>query len=351
MNTLPEQQLIIDIRFLIDQAKTQVARTVNQQMTLLYWSIGKRIREEVLKEERAEYGQNVIISLGKYLSAEYGSGFERSNLLRMVQFYDFFEEAEIVATMSRQLTWSHIKLLLPVKDKNARNFYALMTGHNYWSVRQLGSQIHSLLYERTLVSRKEKHEIEAILPLDMGNSSLTPDLILKDPYCLEFLKLPNPYQESDLEEAILVEIQKFILELGTGFSFVERQKRMTVDENHYWLDLLFFNRKLKRLVAVELKKTEFKPEYKGQMELYLGWLKKYEMMEGEKPPIGIILCTEKSPHQIELLDLDHSGIHVAEYWTELPPLDVFELKVREIVTLAKERLEAAKQTKELEINE
>ncbi len=229
--------------------------------------MGRRIRQEVLLEGRADYGQQIILSLGKSLSTEYGRGFERSNLLRMVQFYDCFADPDSVATLSRQLTWSHIKLLLPLKDKNAREFYAFMSGQNQWSVRQLGTQIHRMLFERTLVSRKEGKELEAVLHVPEGEPILSPNLILKDPYCLEFLDLPHPYQESDLEEAILKEIEKFILELGTGFSFVARQKRMTIDEDHHRLDLLFFNRKLKRLVALELKKTKFKAEYKGQMEL------------------------------------------------------------------------------------
>jgi len=153
--------------------------------------------------------------------------------------------------------------------------------------------------------------------------------------------LPAEYYESDLEQEILKEIEKFILELGSGFSFVSRQKRITIEDDHYYLDLLFYNRKLKRLVAIELKTGKFKAEYKGQMELYLGWLRKYEVMEGEKLPIGIILCTEKSIHQIELLDMDRSGIHVAEYWTELPPKDLFERKIREIVQQSKEMLLSA----------
>lgn len=336
---LISMQLLKDLRSLIDNAKSRVARTINQEMTLLYWHIGKRIKEEILNDERASYGDQIIQSLGRHLKVEYGSGFERSNLLRMVQFYVAFPDLTIVATLSRQLTWSHIKLLLPLKDADARSFYALMSSKSQWSVRQLHEQMHRLLYERTLVSRKEGTDIQELVSVTHESALLPPTLLLKDPYCLDFLNLAYPYKENELEEAILQEIEKFILELGAGFSFVARQKRMTVDEEHYYLDLLFFNRKLHRLVAIELKAGRFKPEYKGQMELYLGWLRRFEMLEGENPPIGIILCTEKSPHQIELLDMDSSGIHVAEYWTELPPIHLFEKKVQEIVLQARERFE------------
>jgi predicted nuclease of restriction endonuclease-like (RecB) superfamily len=208
-----------------------------------------------------------------------------------------------------------------------------------WSVRHLRSNIHRLLFESSQVSRKSDQEISQNLDILKNAQVLSPELILKDPYVLDFLNLPKDYFEHDLEDAILREIEQFILELGVGFSFVERQKRITVDGEHYYIDLLFYNRRLKRLIAIELKTGKFKPEYKGQIELYLGWLKQFEMMEGENPPIGIILCTEKSPHQIELLEMDKSKIHVAEYWTELPPPDVFERKLREIVTKSKEKLD------------
>lgn len=257
----------------------------------------------------------------------------------MIQFYNSFkDDPKILATLWQELTWSHIRLLFPIKDKNERNFYALMCIRSGWSVRQLEREIHRMLYARTLASQREGVGIyqNAISPANQDDT-MHPSLILKDPYILEFLGLSRISEEKDLEDAILKEIERFILELGTGFSFIERQKRMTIGEEHFYLDLLFYNRKLRRMVAIELKNGKFKPAYKGQMELYLGWLKKYEVLEGENPPIGIILCTEKSSHQIELLDMDQSGIHVAEYWTELPPKDVFERKIREIVQTSKAR--------------
>lgn len=351
MNTLPEQQLISDIRLLIEQSKGRVARMLNQEMTLLYWHIGKRIYEDLLTQGKADYGQQIIVNIAHHLQSEYGKGFSKSNLFEMVRLFESFSNLEIFQTLSGKLSWSHFIAITPLKDKNAQEFYAYMCLKENWSVRQLRSKIHRLLYECSLVSRGDKKEIIKEIDILKNEEILSTDLVLKDPYILDFLHLPSEFFECELEAAILKEIEKFLLEMGSGFTFVARQKRITLEEDHYYIDLLLYNRRLKRLVAVELKAGKFKPAYMGQMQLYLGWLKKYEMMEGEKPPIGIILCTEKSPHQIELLDLDQRGIHVAEYWTELPPLDVFERKVREIVTLAKERLATTKQLQDLKIDE
>ena len=328
-----------NIRNLIEVAKTRVAVAVNSQMTMLYWNIGKRIREEVIKSERAEYGRELIKHLARDLSAEYGSGFSKSSLLKMIQFYDQFQDDQIIATLSRQLTWSHIIALLPLNVDEQREFYVHMTIESGWSVRDLRHNIHRMVYERTIANQK-LNQLKSIGALDKHstNKIMQPSLVLKDPYVLDFLDLSEKCYESELEEAIVREIERFILELGTGFSFVARQKRMTIDGDHFYLDLLFYNRKLKRSVAIELKSGKFKPEYKGQMELYLGYLKEYETFEGELPPIGIILCTEKSSHQIELLNMSESGIHVAEYWTQLPPREIFERKVQEIVLQVKENI-------------
>lgn len=333
---LENEILIEDIRNLVESAKGRIAVTVNSQMTVLYWNIGKRIKEEILKSERADYGKNLINLVAQQLSAEFGKGFTRFSLSRMVSFYECFSDSQIVATLSQQLTWSHIVELLPLKTQKKWQFYAYMAIESGWSVRDLRSNIHRMTYERTIANKKESNV--NLLDCTISKQIMQPNLVLKDPYVLDFLGLPEKHYESELEEAILKGIEKFILELGTGFSFVARQKRITIDNEHFYLDLLFYNRKLKRTVAIELKAGKFKPEYKGQMELYLGYLKNYEMFEGEFPPIGIILCTEKSSHQIELLNMNESGIHVAEYWTELPPKEVFERKVQEIVANAKENI-------------
>lgn len=331
--------LVRDIKYLIDQAKIRVARVANSEMTILYWHIGKRIKEEIIRNTRAEYGEQVVETLAQYLSAEYGKGFARAGLFRMLQFYEVFQEQQIVATLSRQLSWSHIIELLPLKSGNQREFYAYIVIQDNLSVRQLRTSIHKMTYERSELSKKSDEHSKQVLSLLKSNNEFSPELILKDPYVLEFLDLPDKHYESDLENAILQQIEQFILELGTGFSFVARQKRITIDNDHFYLDLLMYNRKLKRLVAIELKTGKFKAEYKGQMELYVNWLKKYETFAGENPPIGIILCTEKSHAQIELLDISSSGIHVAEYWTELPPIKIFEKKIQEIVLQARNRYE------------
>ena len=308
-------------------------------MTMLYWDIGKRIKEDIIKSERAEYGKQVVATLAQLLSAEHGKGFTRFSLSRMIRFYEAFPEVQIVATVSQQLTWSHIVELLPLSIMEQRQFYSYMAIESGWSVRDLRSNIHRMTYERTIANQTPLNS-SAISLLENKTSTpiMQPNLVLKDPYVLDFLGISDNHYESELEKAILKEIEKFLLELGTGFSFLARQKRITVDGDHFYIDLLFYNRKLKRLVAIELKSGKFKPEYKGQMELYLGYLREYETFEGELPPIGIILCTEKSSHQIELLNMSESGIHVAEYWTQLPPREIFERKVQEIILQVKENI-------------
>ncbi len=334
--------LLTDIRSLIEISKNRIARLVNSEMTILYWHIGARIKSDILKFERAEYGGEVLKTLSKSLRDEYGASFNQRNLWHMIQFYELFPEQEIVKTVSSQLSWSHFIELMKVSDHQAREFYTYMSIQSHWSVRQLHGNIHRMLFERTEISRTSIDNVKKDMAILVEGHQLTTNLVLKDPYILEFLNLPQEHYESDLEAAILQEIEKFMLELGTGFSFVARQKRITIDNEHFYIDLLMYNIKIKRFVVIELKSGRFKPEYKGQMELYLGWLRRYECLEGEEPPIGIILCTEKSKHQIELLDLSSSGIHVAEYWTELPPKEVFEKKIQQIVTHVKENAHVLK---------
>ncbi len=338
--TLLSQSLIEDIRELIESTRQDVATTVNAGLTLLYWEIGTRIRQDILNGERAEYGKQIISILSNQLVSEYGNGFNEKNLRRMIQFAGVFPDREIVVSLTRQLSWTHFVTLLPLKDNLQRNFYAEMCRIERWSVRTLRQKIQGMLFERTAISKKPeelaKQEIMALREED----KLTPDLVFRDPYFLDFLGLKDTYSEKDLEDAILREMEHFLLELGTGFSFIARQKRITVDNEDYYLDLLFFHRKLKRLIAVDLKLGKFKASYKGQMELYLRWLEKYEQEPGEESPLGLILCAGKSSEQIELLQLDKSGIRVAEYMTELPDRKILEQKLHKAVMLARKRLEA-----------
>ena len=334
----PAGTLLADIRALIDAARGQVAQAVNAGLVRLYWSVGHRIRQDILKDKRAEYGQRIVQTLSGQLTREYGPSFGRQNLFNMIHFAESFPDTKIIQTLSGQLGWSHFVELIPMTDPLKRGFYAEMCRLERWSVRTLREKIGGMLYERTALSKKPAKLAALELKKLRTTDHLTPDLVFRDPYFLDFLGLKGAYQEKDLEAAILREMESFILELGAGFSFVARQKRIQLGGNDYYLDLLFYHRKLRRLVAIELKLDKFKPEFKGQMELYLRWLEKHEQEAGEAPPIGLILCAVKNHEEIELLRLDKSGIRVAEYLTELPPRKVLEKKLHDAIRLARERL-------------
>jgi len=329
--------LVGDVRNLIDAARGRTASAINIAQTALYWRIGQRVQEEILGGQRADYGEHVVASLATALERDYGRGFAEKNLRRMIQFAEAFPSPEIVATLSRQLSWSHFVLLLPVAEPLARDFYAEMCRVEGWSVRTLRGKIVGMLYERTALSRKPEQLARAELAALHTDDEITPDLVFRDPYVLDFLGLKDTFSEKDLEAAIVRELGRFILELGAGFTFVARQKRMTIDGRDYYLDLLFFHRRLRRLVAVELKLGEFQAGDKGQMELYLRWLAKYERVSGEEAPLGLILCAGKSEEHIELLELQRSGIRVAEYLTELPPVDVLRERLHRMVATARAR--------------
>lgn len=334
----PAPSLLADIRGMIEEARAAVAATVNAGLTLLYWRIGQRINDDVLQGARAAYGKGLVATLAQELTHAYGGGFAEKNLRRMMQFAEVFPDEQIVVSLIRQLSWTHIIALLPLKQPLQREFYAEMCRIERWSVRTLRRQIDSMLYERTALSRKPdeliRHELDTLRATDQ----MTPDLIFKDPYILDFLGLRDHYYERDLEDAILREMEAFLLELGAGFAFLARQKRIQVDGDDFYLDLLFYNRRLRRLVAFDLKLGNFTPGDKGQMELYLRWLDKYERQPGEDPPLGIILCAGKKQEQIELLELDKAGIHVAEYLTELPPRELLQEKLHAAIIQARARL-------------
>ena len=332
-------QLLNDLRTLIEETRLDVARSVNSALVMLYWNVGQRIRQDILKERRAEYGREIVVTLSRQLVEEFGNGFSRPNLFRMVRFAEVFPEQEIVSTVSRQLSWSHFVEIIPLEDDLQRDFYAEMCRIERWSVRTLRQKIAGMLYERTALSKKPEELAKKELATLREEDRLTPDLVFRDPYFLDFLGLKDTYSEKDLEAAILRELESFILEIGVGFTFVARQKRITVDHVDYYLDMLFFHRKLRRLVAIELKLDKFKAEHKGQMELYLRWLEKYEKQAGEESPIGLILCADKSDEHVELLQLSKSGIRVAAYLTELPPRELLRQKLHEAIKLAKARLE------------
>ena len=333
MSNITNKSLFEKIKNLIEQTKQNVAISVNSSLTIMYWEIGNKINQDILKNQRAEYGKEIVVTLSRQLQDNFGKGFDEKNLRRMMQFANAIEKQKVV-TLSRQLSWSHFLALLPLQESLKIEFYAQMSIVQNWGVRTLRERIDSMLYERTALSKQPDELIKYELD-NLKQEEFSKNMILKDPYFLDFLDINDRYLEKDLEDAILRSIEKFIFELGVGFSFIERQKRIIIDGEDFKIDLLFYNRKLKRLVAIDLKIGRFKAEYKGQMELYLKWLSKYEKEEGENEPLGIILCADKKEEQIELLELEKSGIHVAQYLTVLPPKEILEAKLHQAIESAK----------------
>jgi predicted nuclease of restriction endonuclease-like (RecB) superfamily len=344
MNNKPQNinNLFSEIKQLIEEAKQNVAVVVNATTTVLYWNIGERINSEILDNKRAEYGKEVVKSLSRNLTEEYGKGWSEKQLRHCLRIAETFPDKEIVYALSRQLSWTHFRTIMYLKDEIKREFYLEMAKLENWNTRTLDEKINSMLFERTAISKKPdeliKHELKEL----REENKLSPDLVFRDPYFLNFLGLEDRYSEKTLENAILRELEKFILELGQGFTFVERQKRMLIDGDSFKLDLLFYHRKLKRLVAIDLKLDRFKAQYKGQMELYLRYLEKYETEKGEDTPIGMILCAEGSKEQIELLQLEKSGIRIAEYLVELPSKELLQKKLHKVIELERKRLRTKK---------
>jgi len=331
--------LVDEVKNLIEQSKQQVAVAVNTTMSMLYWQIGKRINDEIEGKQRTElYGKEIVATLWRQLSEEYGTAFSEKNLRRMMQFAKAFPDEKIVVSLIRQLSWSHIKILIPFEDQVKRMFYIEICKLERWSVRTFQERINSMLYERTAISKKPQETIKNELQLLNETNQLTSDFVFRDPYFLDFLGLRDTYSEKDLESAIVAELQRFITELGNDFAFLARQKRISIDNRDYFIDLLFYHRRLKCLIAIDLKIGEFDAAYKGEMELYLGYLEKYESVEGENPPIGLILCTGKNPEHIELLQLHKSNIKVADYFTILPSKEVLLDKLHKAIEIAKNQI-------------
>ena len=341
---LPADRLLGDIRSLIEAARERTAQAVNSALVGLYWRIGTRIREDVLNEQRAGYGEEILQTLSAKLVRLYGRGFGARNLANMIRFAETFPDEGITHALSGQLSWSHFVEIITLDDRLKRQFYAELCRVERWSVRTLRHKIDHLLYERTAVAKKPDQLIAQDLAALRDEDRMTPDLVFRDPYFLDFLGLKGQYAEKDLEQGILRELEAFILELGSDFAFLARQKRITVDGEDYYLDLLFYHRRLRRLVAIDLKLGKFQAADKGQMELYLRWLERHEMQPGEEPPLGLILCADKSEEHVELLQLDRTGIRVASYLAELPPQELLEQKLHESLRLARERLANSRNT-------
>lgn len=333
------QAMLTEVRELILTARQQVAQAVNARLTILHWQIGNRVHREILKEKRASYGAEIVSALSGELEAEFGRGFGRRNLFNMIRFAEVFPDLEIVQSLIAQLGWTHFLHIIPMDDPLKRDFYAEMCRVQCWSTRTLRQKIDGMLYERTALSRKPDHLIRKEIDALRAEDKLTPDLVFQDPYVLDFLGLKDTYSEKDLESALLREIERFLLELGAGFAFVARQKRITLDGDDYYMDLLFYHRLLRRLVLIELKLRDFKPADAGQVELYLRWLDRHEREPGEEPPLAIILCAGKKQETVEYLDLGRSGIHVAEYVTELPSRELMRERFHQALIIARARLE------------
>ena len=332
--------LLSEVRALILATRQTVAQGVNSALVLLYWQIGQRIRTDILKEKRAEYGEQIVHAVSAKLLDEFGRGFTARNLFNMVRFAETFPDKQLVHALSALLSWTHLRRIIYLDDPLKRDFYAEMCRMEGWTTRTLHLKIQSMLFERTALSKKPDKLIAAELKKLRDDDRLSPGLVFRDPYLLDFLGLQDSYAEKDLEAAILREIEAFMLEIGVGFCFVARQKRMQIDGRDYYLDLLFYHRKLRRLVAIELKVGDFEAADKGQMELYLGWLKRHECEPDEAEPLGMILCAGKSDEHVELMDLQKSGIHLASYLTKLLPKKQLVKKLHQAVHLARQRLQA-----------
>jgi len=329
-------ELYNDVCQLIDDTRGRLATTVNAETCLLHWNVGKRIKEDVLYNQRAEYGKEIVKNLADRLTQRYGKGWSDRKLLHCIRAAYTFTEDEIVYAVRIQLSWTHLRSLMFIDDDLKRKFYMEMTRIEHWDTRTLDEKIDGMLYERTALSRKPEELIKQELAEIQQTNSLTPDVVFRSSYFLDTLGLADTYSEKDLEDAILVNLQSFIKEMGSDFAFLDRQKRITVDAVDYRIDLLFFHRGLKRLVAIDLKLGKFKPEYEGQMLLYLRYLNKNERKEGEESPVGLILCSEGNTEHIEYLMLEDGNIKVAQYYTQLPDKKILSEKLHKAIAIARE---------------
>jgi len=289
----PNNSMILEIRELLENARKNVAQQVNTQLLTTYWNIGRIIVEyEQQNQIRADYGKQTLRELSKELTREFGKGFSRSNLQNMRAFYLAYEKCQ---TVSGKLSWSHYCELLSITDENKRSFYEKESINSGWSVRELKRQIDSSLYERLLLSSGDANKEKVLSLAQKGIEINQPADIIRDPYVFEFLGVPEnkPILESDLEKALVVQIEKFLLELGRGFMFVGTQQRVTLNNTHYYVDMVFYNKILRAYVLIELKTKKLTPEAAGQLNMYLNYYAAEVNDPDDNPPIGIILCTEK----------------------------------------------------------
>ena len=329
-----ERTLFADLKELVASARRRVAAAANSEIVLLHWNVGKRVKEEILGNKRAAYGKEIVKKVSAFLTEEFGKGWGERTVLHCIRSAYAFSEAQIVYAARIQLGWTHLRSIMFLDDPVKRQFYLTMCAHEHWSARQLDVKIDGMLYERTAISRKPREIVEKELARVQVTDELSPDLVFRSSYFLNLTGLKDEYSENDLENAILDQIETALEEFGTDFAFLGRQRRITVDATDYKMDLLFFHRSLKRLVVVDLKLGKFRPEYEGQMKLYLRYLDKNDRKEGENAPIGLVLCSEGNTEHIEYLMLDEEEIRVAQYFTQLPSKALLKRKLQKAVRLA-----------------
>ena len=329
MSELLNSRFITDIKQLLHSARNRVYQTINSAMTTTYWEIGRRIVEEEQNGKvRAKYGKAIIKNLSDELTKEFGKGFSVDNLENMRRFYLTYQKSE---TLSRnfKLSWSHYIFLTRINNPDERNFYEIESIENSWSLRELKRQFNSGLFERLLLS-KDKSKVKELST--QGQIIQNIDDLIKDPYILESTGLPEQvsYSESDLEQKLIDKLEHFLLELGKGFTFVARQKRITIDEKHFKVDLVFYNRLLRCFVVIDLKIGELKHQDIGQMMTYVNYFDRIEKQDDENSTIGIILCKDKSKTLVEMtLPKDNNQIYASKYLTVLPKKEEFQKLLEE----------------------
>ena len=331
-----ETRLYSDICSLIESTRLRVATTANTEIIMLHWQIGVCMKEDILRNQRADYGKQIVKHLSKRLTERYGRGWSDRQLFHCIRAAYTFSEEQIVYAVRTQLTWTHLRSIMFIDDQLKRDFYIEMCRLERWDTRTLDEKIDSQLFELTALSKKPEEVIKQELAEIRETNSLTPDVVFRSGYFLDMLGLSDVYSERDLEDAILIQLQAFIKELGNDFAFLDRQKRITVDAIDYRIDLLFYHRGLRRLVAIDLKLGKFKPEHEGQMLLYLRYLNKNERKVGEESPIGLILCSEGNTEHIEYLMLEDSNIKIAQYFTQLPDKKVLSEKLKRAIAIGRE---------------
>ncbi|MGL5014312.1 MAG: PDDEXK nuclease domain-containing protein [Bacteroidales bacterium] len=336
VNQKEEVQLYSDVCHIIEGSRQRLATTVNAEVCMMHWQIGKRIKEDVLYSQRAEYGKQIVKNLSVQLTLQFGKGWSDRKLLHCIRAAYTFSENEIVYALRSQLSWTHLRSLMFIDDTLKRQFYMEMVRIEHWDTRTLDEKIEALLYERTALSRKPEETIKEELAQMQTTNMLTPDVVFRSSYFLDAIGLADTYSEKELEDAILVNLQTFIKELGSDFAFLDRQRRITVDATDYYIDLLFYHRGLRRLVVIDLKLGKFKPEHEGQMLLYLRYLNRNERKQGEESPIGLILCSEGNTEHIEYMMLEESDIKVAQYYTQLPDKKLLSDKLHKAIAIARE---------------